>query len=195
MTALVAASGERIPLAIGRWRAEVDGGEWAMLEGLPDPVLDIGCGPGRVAAAFARAGRPALGIDTAASAVAEARDRGAVVLRRSVFEPIPGEGRWGGAVLLDGNIGIGGDPVALLGRVRELLRPGGRVLVEVEPPGRPTDRVAVRVEARRRPFGPWFPWARVAVDHIGDVITAAGLLAPAPISGVGGRWFAHAARP
>ena len=39
------------------------------------------------------------------------RARGAAVLRRSVFDPLPGRGTVGdAALLLDGNIGIGGDP-------------------------------------------------------------------------------------
>jgi SAM-dependent methyltransferase len=193
LTALVAASGERIPLAIDRWRQAVDADEWALLADLPAPVLDIGCGPGRVAAALSAAGRPALGIDTAEAAVTEACDRGATVLCRSVFDPLPGEGRWGSAVLLDGNIGIGGDPVALLTRVRQLLRPGGRALVEVEAPGRPTERVAVRIEGRRA-IGPWFPWARVAADGVVDLLKIAGLGIATPVSCVGDRWFAHAER-
>ena len=43
-------------------------------------------------------------------------------------------------LLADGNIGIGGDPVALLTRCRDLIAPAGRVLVELDPPGH---RVAV----------------------------------------------------
>lgn len=195
MTTLVAASGERIPLVVERWRADVDDHEWSVLADLPDPVLDIGCGPGRVVAAFAAAGRPTLGIDTVDSAVAEATERGAPVLCRSVFDALPGEGRWGGAVLLDGNIGIGGDPLALLRRVCELLRPGGRALVELDAPGRPTERLAVRIEARRRRPGPWFPWARVAVDGFAALADAAGLQASYPTVSVAGRWFALAARP
>ena len=55
---------------------------------------------------------------------------------RDVFGPLPGEGRWDTALLADGNIGIGGDPVALLARVRELLAPEGRVVVDLAAPGR-----------------------------------------------------------
>ena len=40
--------------------------------------------------------------------------RGGAALRRDVFAPLPGEGRWYTALLADGNVGIGGDPVALL---------------------------------------------------------------------------------
>jgi hypothetical protein len=38
-------------------------------------------------------------------------------------------------LLLDGNIGIGGDPHRLLRRVRELLTPTGRLLVELDVDG------------------------------------------------------------
>ena len=41
---------------------------------------------------------------------------GGPALVRSVFETLPGEGRWDTVLLMDGNIGIGGDPAALLGR-------------------------------------------------------------------------------
>ena len=88
----------------------------------------------------------ALGVDSSPRAVAEARARGAIALCRSVFDPLPGEGRWGSVVLLDGNVGIGGDPVALLARARRLMAPGGVALVEVEPPGRPSQRLRVRLE-------------------------------------------------
>jgi SAM-dependent methyltransferase len=194
MTALVAASGHRFPLAVGRWRGEVDDAEWAQLSRLPSPILDVGCGPGRVAAALAVAGRPALGIDTAPAAIAEAATRGAAVLQRSVFAALPGEGRWGGAVLLDGNVGIGGDPVALLRRVASLLRPAGVVLVEVEPPGQPTERLAVRIESGRRWASPWFPWARVAADGFAALAVEAGL-EPAGCTVADDRWFATATRP
>ena len=50
--------------------------------------------------------------------------RGVAALLRDVFDPVPGEGRWETALLADGNIGIGGDPVALLERVRHAGRPG-----------------------------------------------------------------------
>ena len=33
------------------------------------------------------------------------------MLRRDLFAPLPGEGRWHHVLLADGNIGIGGDPV------------------------------------------------------------------------------------
>ena len=59
---------------------------------------------------------------------------------------MPGAGRYAGALLLDGNIGIGGDPVALLRRVARLLAPGGAVVVEVEPRLRGVRVERVRLE-------------------------------------------------
>jgi hypothetical protein len=64
---------------------------------------------------------PVLGVDVSPAAVARAKGAGGAVLRRSVFDRLPAEGRWGTALLADGNIGIGGDPHALLRRVRDSL--------------------------------------------------------------------------
>ena len=50
-------------------------------------------------------------------AVAQTPDRGVAAIRRNVFDALPGEGRWRTALLADGNIGIGGDPAALLRRL------------------------------------------------------------------------------
>lgn len=192
-TVMVAASGERLALDVERWRDTITDEEWAVLSTLPDPVLDIGCGPGRIVVALANVGRMALGIDPSTTAIVEARARGAPVLHRSVFDRVPGEGRWGGAVLLDGNIGIGGDVAALLERVRRLLRAGGRLVAEVGAPGGPTERLAVRLE-RASVRTQWFPWARVAADRFPVLARTAGL-EPDTLVRSGDRWFASAVRP
>jgi SAM-dependent methyltransferase len=184
--------GGTITLEVGRWRAEPDATEAGLLAGLADPVLDIGCGPGRVAQALAASGRMALGIDPAPAAADEAARRGAPVLRRSVFAPLPGEGRWGTALLLDGNVGIGGDPVRLLARCRDLVRPDGLVLAEVAAPGEPTGPVRVRIE-QGLVAGPWFPWATVGADGWADVARRAGLR-PDGFEHAGQRRFGRALR-
>ena len=187
-------TGRVIPLDVTRWRSEPDGVEAALLATVVDPVLDIGCGPGRLTASLAAAGRVVLGIDPSPVALAEARQRGGPVLRRSVFDALPGERRWATALLLDGNIGIGGDPGMLLGRVAELLRPGGQSVVEVEPPGAPTETLTVRLQCLDGAAGPPFPWAQVGADAVPSLAAEAGLRLHRLEAGAG-RWFARLVRP
>jgi SAM-dependent methyltransferase len=191
---LVSTCGQVIPLEVDRWHAPADPVERALLATVDDPVLDVGCGPGRIVAELAGRGRVALGIDTSPAAVAETRRRGAPVLQRSAFDALPGEGRWGSVLLLDGNVGIGGDPAALLARCAALLRPGGQLVAEVEPPGTAARSLTVRLES-----GPvttrWFPWAQVGADDAATLLTGAGLRPAATRAEADGRWFARAVRP
>ncbi|HEV7624319.1 MAG TPA: methyltransferase domain-containing protein, partial [Amnibacterium sp.] len=131
------------------------------LAGLAGPVLDIGCGPGRMVRAALDAGLSALGVDVSAAAVAHCRDAGLPVLHRSVFAALPNEGRWSGALLLDGNVGIGGDVAALLDRCRRLLGIGGALVVETHAdPHRDTVSLSTLVDDRGAASDP-FPWAEV----------------------------------
>src|SRR5260370_12869273 len=77
-------------------------------------------------------------------------------------------------LLADGNIGIGGDPAALLRRAGELLAPAGKALVEIEPPGSPLRLEQVRL-CHAGVASAWFPWAFVGADHISDVARDPGL--------------------
>ncbi len=125
------AGGRPTPLNVQRWCGDADAADLELLSRRHGPTLDVGCGPGRLLAALAGMGVPAVGVDIAAYAVSLAVGTGQPVLHRSVFDRLPGEGGWGTVLLADGNIGIGGDPEVLLRRVSELLAPGGRALVEV----------------------------------------------------------------
>jgi SAM-dependent methyltransferase len=117
-----------VRLDVGRYAACADEVDRRLLEHCTGPTLDIGCGPGRLAAALARRGVPALGVDVTPVALLLARAAGATVLGRSVFDRLPAEGRWPHALLIDGNIGISGDPAALLQRIKGLLLPVGATL-------------------------------------------------------------------
>jgi len=117
-----------------------------------------------------------------------ARRRGAVALRRDVFSCVPGQGRWPNLLLADGNIGIGGDPVALLRRVQTMLAPGGQAVVEVDPPGQGVSSRLIRLEVDEL-VSSWFPWARVAADSISDLAEQAGL-SFAGLDQRGDRWVA-----
>jgi SAM-dependent methyltransferase len=180
--------GETLRLEPSRWHADADALEEQLLTNVTAPVLDVGCGPGRLLSTLGRRGIPALGIDPAPSAVTLAGRRGGSVLRRSVFDRVPGEGRWGTVVLLDGNIGIGGDAVRLLQRCRTLISSEGTILVELEPPGHGWCTRRVRLE-QGDARGPWFDWAVVGADAIDDVAEAAGLQVVRLLQD-GGRWFA-----
>lgn len=185
------ATGERIALPTERWRSELSPGDDVLLRHCTGPTLDIGCGPGRLTAALLDRGVPALGTDVSPVAVRLARAAGAMAVRRDVFHHQPGEGRWRHALLADGNIGIGGDPIRLLRRVRELLRRGGSALVELDPPGGGLRHGPVRV-ATGSADGRWFPWAWLGAEMIGDVAAAAGM-STRWVRESGGRWFAEVA--
>jgi SAM-dependent methyltransferase len=156
------------------WLRDAGPVDEALLDLCHGPTLDIGCGPGRMAEGLARRGQPVLGIDVVPEAVRLSLDRGVATLLRDVFHPVPGEGRWETALLADGNIGIGGDPVALLERVRDLVAPTGRVVVELAAPGAGVHTRHVRLETEIGRSAP-FAWTVVGTDAVAAVAAAAGL--------------------
>lgn len=158
--------GRATTLEIDRFLDPADAADATAVGRAVGPVLDVGCGPGRIVAALADRGLLALGIDIAETAVSMTRARGLNALRRSVFAHLPGEGRWMTVMLLDGNIGIGGDPVALLQRVRGLLAPSGQVLVETHPDADRDEQLIVRFTRTGVPIGPRFPWANIGIDAL-----------------------------
>lgn len=170
-----------------RWVAPLERADEEALDRCLGPVLDVGCGPGRHTVALGHRGLLALGVDITPAALEWAVPRGATVLHRSVFDRLPGTGRWGTVLLLDGNLGIGGDPRALLVRAGELLAPTGRVVAELDPPGTPTAPTTARLEVAGAP-GPWFAWDRVPVDGVATLATAAGLVVRETWV-TDGRWF------
>lgn len=187
------ATGERIVLSTERWRALPDPGDELLLSSCVGPTLDIGCGPGRLTAALTERGIAALGTDVSAVAVRLTIEAGAPAVRRDVFDPQPAEGRWRHALLADGNIGIGGDPVRLLGRVRELLCAGGSALVEVDPPGIGLRHGRVRVSTVDDVGARWFDWAWLGADAVPSTAAEAGL-ATSWVREAGGRWFTELVR-
>jgi SAM-dependent methyltransferase len=158
------------------------------------PVLDVGCGPGRLTAALHRRGVHVLGLDVLDPVPVLARRAGAPVHLASVFDSLPGEGSWQSVLLADGNVGIGGDCVALLKRVGALLAPDGTVLCELDPgaPSRPAQRV--RLEGLGC-VSEWFSWAMLSPLALPDVAADAGLVVR-EVWQSGGRAFAAlTARP
>lgn len=187
---LRAHTGEAIELDLGRWHDPATAEEAALLGTLAGPVIDLGCGPGRLVVSLAARRVPALGIDSSPAAVALARSRGATVLQRDLFGPLPGEGRWATALLFDGNVGIGGDPARLLRRCQSLTGRGGRVVAELQPPGVPCRQVTAWFERDGR-RSESFAWAVVGVDAIAGLAAEAGMQVGALQQMPSGRWFAH----
>ena len=175
--------------------------EWVRPAGLADRMLlrhcqgmtlDVGCGPGRMSAHLASRGHQVLGVDVVGEAVVQARARGVAAVHRNVFDAIPAEGAWETVLLADGNIGIGGDPAALLSRTAALLQPGGRVVCDLAEPGTGVRIHAARLIAERK-WSPTFRWARVGADAIEELAGPAGFHV-LRVEERRGRWFAVLSR-
>jgi SAM-dependent methyltransferase len=175
--ALRTGDGRRVGLDIARWLAPVDDADETVLARCLGPTLDVGCGPGRFVSALGARGIPALGVDIASTAVAMNVLRGDAALLRSVFARVPGEGRWPIVLVMDGNIGISGDPRRLLGRLSEVAGTVGRIIVETDPDPRCDECVDVRFLQDGIEVGPSFPWARIGLDALLGYAAEAGLAA------------------
>ena len=138
-------------------------------------------------------GIPALGIDRSATAIRLAGRGGAPALLGDVFEPLPGMGRWQTVLLVDGNVGLGGDPRRILARAAELLGRGGRCVAEFD-----TEAIGIRARWVRlesaRDVGPWFRWASVGVDSAATLAAQVGLTLTG-VRLIGGRVIASLPRP
>lgn len=167
-------------LDVGAW-FRVTAGERALVAALRGPVLDVGCGPGRLVTAARSLGLDAVGIDVDPEAVRLARESGGEAIHGSVFDAAAaldatarrGPG-WGGALVVDGNIGIGGDPVSLLARIWELTAPDALAWVETAAKPWINHRFTARVlDARGRESGA-FPWAAVGWQVLPALANACG---------------------
>lgn len=183
------ADGRLLPLAVDRWAGPVTAADRSLLSRADGPVLDIGCGPGRLTAELHRAGVDVLGVEVLEQVPVLARRAGAPVHFGDAFASLPREGAWRTVLLADGNVGIGGDVVVLLRRVRELLADDGTVLCELHTgpdggarPGR------VRLEGLGTTSA-WFPWALLGAAALPAVAEAAGFTVLTGWS-AGGREFA-----
>ena len=179
--------GDAHPLDAAAWCRPHLPGDTRLLSRCSGPTIDVGCGPGRLTGALNRLGCPALGIDISAAAIGLALGRGATVLRRDVFAPLPGHGRWRHLLLADGNIGIGGDPATLVRRCRSLLARDGRLHAEVAAPGArtwagPATLGDAGAEAH-------FRWADVSVSDLPALAEATAMTVHETWTEAG-RWFA-----
>ncbi|OBH03712.1 SAM-dependent methyltransferase [Mycobacterium sp. E1747] len=178
--------GELRPLPAHRWLGvrcpddvcPGDGSEDAFDEAVTQmctgPTIELGCGPGRLVARLIQRGIPALGIDRSVTAIRLAGRGGAPALLGDVFDPLPGMGLWQTVLLVDGNVGLGGDPCRILGRAAELLARGGRCVAEFDAENIGIRARWVRLESACE-VGPWFRWASVGVDSAAALAAQVGL--------------------
>lgn len=151
---------------VARWSADADAADLTTLDDETGPVLDIGCGPARMVRAAVDRGLTVLGLDVSPTAVAMAREAGLPVAGGSVFDPLPREGQWNLALLLDGNVGIGGDPTALLTRCAEILTTTGSIVVETAPEASLDDSYEAHVVDDQGHASATFPWAEVGREAL-----------------------------
>lgn len=177
-----------VRLPVAAWTRPADPADRLFLRHCAGATIDVGCGPGRLTAELAAAGHVALGIDVVPEAVRQTWRRGGSALHRDVFDALPGEGRWETVLLVDGNIGIGGDPSALLDRLRSVVARGGRMVVEVGAPGTPTGTVEAQLACGCAATS-YFPWALVGVDGLPALAERAALTVRA-VDRYGARWCA-----
>jgi SAM-dependent methyltransferase len=180
----------RLDVPAEAWSGGVEG-DTEVLDLCRGPTLDVGCGPGRMTRLLAERGAIVLGIDVVPEAVRRTRDRGVSAILRDVFDRVPAEGRWQTALLADGNLGIGGDPVRLLKRIAQLLVRGGRVVADVAPPGTGLRRGDVRLTAGGL-TSEAFPWCVVGADAVPGLCEEVGL--SAHVRDLGSRWVAVLSR-
>jgi len=113
-------------------------------QGLAGPgidVLDLGCGPGLLAAGLARAGCRVTGVDlnehSLAYAEAAAREEGLdITYLRQDFRTLDAVSRYDLALQSYGELSTFGDTIrdAILARVHAALRPGGALVFDVSTP-------------------------------------------------------------
>ena len=188
-----AGSAHRVIMDVSRWNADADTADLTLLASVLGPLLDIGCGPGRMVRAAQALGLNALGLDVSSTAITLATSLGGAYIEGSVFDRVPGEGLWQTALLVDGNIGIGGDIPALLRRTRELLSASGEIVVEVDrTPSHERHYLGEVVDA----FGArsaTFPWAEIGRDRLIDLLPALRLR-PVQTWDIDGRSFCRLAK-
>lgn len=160
---------------VGRWNADADGVDLTLLRAVTGPLLDVGCGPGRMVRAALELGMVALGVDISPAAVELARSVGLPVLERSIFGVLPREGQWQTVLLVDGNVGIGGDVEALLARCAQLITADGEIVVEVHDDADRDHRFTARLVDAGGQGSDEFPWAEMGLHPLSRLAHTLGL--------------------
>jgi SAM-dependent methyltransferase len=176
-------------LNVERWLSEADSVDLRLLSRASGPVLDVGCGPGRHVEALRLQSIHVLGIDLSPDFVALAQRLERPVILQSVFDVMPDEIQWQCALILDGSIGIGGNPQALLQQVGKLLGGDGRVLIETGHPDERSEELVMLIEDDNGTEVS-FRWATLSAEDTYQAAQASGFTV-SEVWHDGGRWFAQ----
>jgi 2-polyprenyl-3-methyl-5-hydroxy-6-metoxy-1,4-benzoquinol methylase len=103
---------------------------WTRLKPEGASVLEVGCGPGLMLAAFKRRGWRVLGIERNEAAAEMGRTRFAVEIVSTSIEELPADLRFDLIILFQVLEHIG-EPVALLNECGKRLAPGGNLIINV----------------------------------------------------------------
>jgi SAM-dependent methyltransferase len=158
-----------------RWNGAADRVDVALLASVRGPLLDVGCGPARMVRAALAMRLEALGLDVSSTAVELGRAAGLPMYEGSVFDEVPGAGDWHTVLLVDGNIGIGGDVTRLLSRCAELISVDGEVVVELHSDPARDHRYTGRLVDIHGASSESFPWAEVGLSGVSRRASDAGL--------------------
>ena len=103
---------------------------WARVKSTGGSVLEVGCGPGLMLAAFSRRGWKTLGIERNEKAAEEAQRRLGLDISVKPVEALPLDARFDLVIMFHVLEHIA-DPVTLLGECAKRLAPGGRIILNV----------------------------------------------------------------
>lgn len=112
------------------WLYESRVSRWTRLKPEGGSVLEIGCGPGLMLAAFHRRGWRVLGIERNAEVISAARKNPELEIITSPVEALPQDARFDLIIMFQVLEHIG-DPVPLLRECAKRLSPGGRLIINV----------------------------------------------------------------
>ncbi len=134
-------------------------------------MLDVGCGSAWLADHFS----DYTGIDSSDEAIAAAAKRGRSVTMASADDALPFEdGQFDGVILKDVLEHVA-NPVAVVGEVRRVLRPGGRVFASSPDAQRWVwDDYTHRRPFTRKAFRMMFADQRFEIEHVGYESVAPG---------------------
>ena len=160
------ADGRLLPLPVARWAGPVDVADESLLVRALGPVLDVGCGPGRLTAALHRRGVEVLGLELVDEIPVLAREAGAPLHLGDIYGPVPHPRTWQTILLADGNIGIGGDVTRMLARCSELIADAGEIVVEIHPDAEHDRTFTGRLVDTQGHESEEFPWAEIGLAAI-----------------------------